>query len=343
MNRQLNALVFLSTLLIGIDCFAQEADKIYPRSGTALTGKITEVTRNNMVIEVRGTKENIQSNDIQRVVYETEPAQLSRAKELVLQDQWDDALELLKKVDTKSIIREEVKKEFLFYVGLVQSQLALQGQGDPQAADAQLLKFVQSDAQSFHFYATSDALGTLAASTGAYDKASKYFAALATAPFPEYKLKAQYMLGMSNIYLGKTAEARSSFEGATSASADNQEAKRFQKLSRLGLVRCETADKKYDEAIKNLRTMVSDNDATDSQLFAEIYNALGEAHRLAGQDEEAVLAYLHTDLLFTNDPASHGEALYYLSQLFLKSDPQRAADAKSRLQSLYSSSAWAKK
>jgi len=322
---------------------AQEADKIYPRAGAAAAGKILEVTRNGVKMEIRGVNENYASNDIQRIVYETEPPQLSRAKELILTEQWDDALDSLKKVDTKTIVREEVKKEFLFYVGFVQAQLALQGQGDPQVADASLIKFVQADAQSFHFYAAADALGTLAAATGAYDKASQYFTALAGAPFPEYKMKAQYMLGTANLSLGKIPEARTAYGTAISASADNADAKRYQKMARLGVVRCDTADKKAGEAIKNLRTMVSENDATDSQLFAQIYNALGEAHRQSGQDEEALLAYLHTDLLFTSDPNSHAEALYYLAQLFSKVDPQRAADAKSRLQSQYASSAWAKK
>ncbi|MDZ4849289.1 MAG: hypothetical protein SGI77_08340 [Pirellulaceae bacterium] len=343
MNRYLKSFAACGLIAAWTPCFAQEADRIYPKTGITVTGKIVEVTRDHVVADIRGTKENYPSNTIQRIVYETEPAQLSRAKELILSDQWDDALESLKKVDTKSLLREEVKKEFLFYFGLVQSHLALQGQGDPQVAETQLLKFVQRDAQSYHFYPTSDALGTLAMATGAYDKASKYFAAMASAPFPEYKIKAQYMLGVATLALGKVTEARAAFDAASSISADNAEAKRYRKMSQLGLLRCDSADKKVDEAIKNLRVMVSENDATDSQLFAQIYNALGDAHRQAGQEEEALLAYLHTDLLFTSEPDSHAEALYYLSQLFLKTDPQRAADAKSRLQSLYTNSAWAKK
>ncbi len=343
MTRYSYALLTFSALTFASTSFAQDADKIYPNSGAAVTGKITESTRDKVVAEIRGVKENFPSNEIQRIVYETEPSQLSRAKELVVGGQWEEAYDSLKKVDVGSLTRDEVKKEFEYYVGLVQSQLALQGQGDPVVAETRLKNYVAGNTQSFHFYEAADALGTLAASTGGHDRAAKYFAALAAAPFPEYKLKAQYMLGTSQLSIGNAAEAKKAFSEAVAASADNQVAKRFQKLAKLGLLRCETADKKTDEAIKSMRALVSENDATDSQLFAQIYNALGEAHRQAGQEEEALLAYLHTDLLFTSDPDQHAEALYYLSQLFLKTDPQRAADAKARLQSQYTNSSWAKK
>ncbi len=343
MNRYSFHLFTFSTLVVTSLGSAQDADKIYPNSGAAATGKITESTRNNVVAEVRGTKVNFPANEIQRIVYETEPAQLSRAKELVLGGQWEEAFDTLKKVDEGSLKRKEVEQEYLYYRGLVETQLALQDKSDPVAAEDRLKSYVAGNTQSFHFYEAAEALGTLAASTGVHDRAAKYFAALAAAPFPEYKLKAQYMIGASQLAIGNAAEARKAFSDTVSASAENQEAKRFQKLAKIGLLRCDTADKKTDEAIKSLRALVSESDATDSQLFAQIYNALGEAHRQAGQEEEAILAYLHTDLLFTSDPNQHAEALYYLSQLFLKTDPQRAADAKARLQSQYTNSSWAKK
>ncbi len=333
----------LITIFTASSVWAQELDKIFPRTGSAATGKILEVTRNGVVMEVRSVKENFPANTIQKIVYEAEPPQLSRAKDMAISEQWDDALESLNKVEKNSFVRKEVEKEYYFYDGLVRSQLALQGQGDSKVALDALLNFAKADPQSFHYYSTADALGTLSAAAGAHDKASQYFTALSAAPFPEYKMKAQYMLGAANLAVGKVTEARAAFAAAIALTADGTEAKRFQKLARVGVVRCDTADKKADEAIKNLRTMISESDATDSQLFSQLYNALGEAHRQSGQDEEALLAYLHTDLLFTSDSGSHAEALYYLSQLFSKVDPQRAADAKARLQSQYASSAWAKK
>ncbi|MFN9912188.1 MAG: hypothetical protein ACK53L_06370, partial [Pirellulaceae bacterium] len=117
--------------------------------------------------------------------------------------------------------------------------------------------------------------------------------------------------------------------------AEDTAAKRLQKLASVGLLRCDTFDNKQATAIEKLRQMIADSDATDSELFARIYNALGEAHLAAGQEEEAVLAYLHTDLLFTNDPDSHAESFYHLVKLFGKIDTHSDAEAKSKLKSTY--------
>jgi tetratricopeptide (TPR) repeat protein len=90
--------------------------------------------------------------------------------------------------------------------------------------------------------------------------------------------------------------------------------------------------------------MIQENDSTDSQLFAALYNAQGEALQKEQKWEQAVLAYLHSDLLFSNNPETHAEALYHLSQLWAKlGEPQRAAEAKEKLTTLYAGSAWAKK
>jgi hypothetical protein len=345
MRATLTAFAFLTiaATLFMAEAFAQESDKLYPVSGAAVTGKISEMTRNNVVMEIRGVKENYPSNGIQRLVYEGEPAQLSRAKEAVVNEQWEEALDALKKVDFKSISRDDIKKDFEYYVGLVQARLAMAGQGDPVAAENRLLNYIKSSLQSYHYFECSEVLGLLAASAGGHDRAVKYFAALTAAPYADAKIKAHYHLGNSQLALTKVAEARTAFGEALAATAEDTAAKRLQKLASVGLLRCDTFDNKQATAIEKLRQMIADSDATDSELFARIYNALGEAHLAAGQEEEAVLAYLHTDLLFTNDPDSHAEALYHLVQLFGKIDPPRAAEAKSKLKSTYGNSAWAKK
>ncbi len=94
--------------------FAQEADKLYPSTGVAVTGKIVEMTRNGVVMEVRGAKNNYEANIIQRIVYEGEPPALTRAKEAVANEQWDEALESLKKVDFKSIVRKRSRRTSRF-------------------------------------------------------------------------------------------------------------------------------------------------------------------------------------------------------------------------------------
>ena len=63
-----------------------------------------------------------------------------------------------------------------------------------------------------------------------------------------------------------------------------------------------------DEALAELRDIIAKNDASDSQLFATAYLAQGAAFRQADRALDAVMAYLHVDLLFFNQRDAHAEA-----------------------------------
>ena len=90
--------------------------------------------------------------------------------------------------------------------------------------------------------------------------------------------------------------------------------------------------------------MVDEGDSTDAELYSELFNALGGIFRAAGNNDEAILAFLKTDLLYASEPDAHAEALYNLSQLWtLIGENQRATETKSRLSKLYPTSPWLKK
>ncbi len=325
--------------------FGQDADRLYPKSGAAVTGKIEEMTRDGVVIEVRGTNQKFATQDIARIVYEGEPQLLSRVKELVANGQIDTAVENFKKVDPKSISREESKKDFEFYKGYLQAYLALKGQGDPKVAANSLAKYEKENPQTIHYYDTVEQLGELAIALQRYDMAATYYKSLGTAPSPDAKFRSSYLVGKALLIQGKLAEAKTSFNEVISANATNPGAKKMQNMAKVSLIRCDAADKaKAAEAEKNLMQMVMENDATDVPLMAHIYNALGDLARREGKNEQATLAFLHTDLLFASEGDAHAEALFNLSQLWGQvGDPQRAADAKARLQSQYGGTPWAKK
>ena len=71
------------------------------------------------------------------------------------------------------------------------------------------------------------------------------------------------------------------------------------------------------------------------------YNALGDCLRAANRPKDALLAYLHTDLLYSKDRQEHPRALFQIEKLFrlLKQDG-RANEYAQRLRQEYPHSQW---
>jgi hypothetical protein len=79
-------------------------------------------------------------------------------------------------------------------------------------------------------------------------------------------------------------------------------------------------------------------------LMARAYNVLGLAHRQAGRTKEALLAFLHTDVLYSSQPDTHAEALANLVDLWEQvHKTERANAARKTLEEQYKDSPWAKK
>ena len=84
-------------------------------------------------------------------------------------------------------------------------------------------------------------------------------------------------------------------------------------------------------------------DPENVELHARAYNTLGNAWKKAGRDKEALLAFLHVDVLYFAVPEAHAEALANLSELWTKMHKtRRAARARNILDERYKNSRWAK-
>ena len=91
--------------------------------------------------------------------------------------------------------------------------------------------------------------------------------------------------------------------------------------------------------------LIKDNDPkTQKQLFAQAYNAQGVCYRSNKQPKDAILAFLHTHLIFNESADAHAESLYHLSQLWSEvSKADRAQDSKRLLREKYAGTFWEQK
>ena len=102
--------------------------------------------------------------------------------------------------------------------------------------------------------------------------------------------------------------------------------------------------KKPDEAIAIVEEIIQKGDPEDAPLMARAYNVLGNAQRQAGRVKEALLAFLHVDILYSSVPDAHAEALSNLAELWQQvHKTDRANRARQTLEELYKDSPWAKR
>ena len=114
--------------------------------------------------------------------------------------------------------------------------------------------------------------------------------------------------------------------------------------AQLGKAMALIASKKPDEAVAMTEDILKTADSGDAALMARAYNVLGSAHRQAGRTKDALLAFLHVDVLYPSLPDAHAEALANLADLWEQvHKSERANRAQKTLEDDYPDSPWTKK
>jgi tetratricopeptide (TPR) repeat protein len=317
-------------------------DRIVPIKGAAAIGKIGEIQRDQVTINVRGKDQPpYKTNEISKIVFDDEPSNLDRARDFISGGQFNLAEAELNKIDVSKINDPRIANDVQFYKGYAAARLSLSGMGDPKAAAATLVAFAKAAPDSHHAYKAAELLGDLAMALNRPEMATKYYGELSAAPFPELKALAVYKQGEVKLSENDSPAARALFQRLTEVNATDAETTRLKNLGEVGLAICDARDGKSQEALTKLQELVKKHDSSDQVLFARIYNAMGMCYQALGQTQQALLAYLRTDLLFSSSPDLHAEALYQLTKLWPDvGQPQRSTEARQRLTSRYPSSPW---
>lgn len=330
--------------VLGAVSDARAEDRVYPERDTVASGKIVELTPTLVKITVRGKDQTYDMSDVRKISFDGEPNSLDRARESVLQGQYEQALDEVKKIPLESLANPLIKQDVEFYRFYCEGKLALAGSGDKTAASNGLIGVVKENPKNHHFYEISELLGELEVASGRPDQAARYFNLLLSAPHADTKALGVYRLGEVQLAQGKHEEAKIRFEQLAGATSTSPEMGRLKNLAEVGLAVCDNLAGNSQAALDKLDRLAQQFDSTDHGLFARINNARGACYQALGKTNQALLSYLQTDLMFFTDGETHAEALYYLTQLWPEAgQPTRAADAKQRLATQYAASAWANK
>lgn len=312
-------------------------DRVYPmNSPTAVSGELTATGRTGVSVKGGGSTQDFPADQIRKILFEGDPAPLTNGREFALDGQYDQALPLLQSVDLGTIKREIVKADVLYYQVLCMSELALAGKGDKGVAAKAALDFVGKNSDSWHFYSAAKLLGDLALAMKNYDAALKYYGSLRSAPSVESKIEAVYLTGATYLAKGDIELAMTEFDKVAGVSVQSVEAAKLQKLAKAGKAVGLARTGKAKEGLDLVKTLIQNLNPTDVEVAAKIYNAQGASFEAAEDVEGAILAYLHTHLMFSSQASAHAEALAKLIELWPKvGKPDRAAEAKQELQQRY--------
>ena len=338
------SLAFLAAMVVvSASSAAMAADRVKTNQRT-LTGKVIEMGFLEVTIEKSSARTPVAVHEIVSITWDGEPSQVGTARAAMAAGRYEDALESIQKVKVDELKRVEVLQEVEFLMALASARLALAGNGDVTQAGTLMLAFAKKHPQNYHYLEACEYVGDLLVAMGRPDRSEEFYQQLAKVPWPDYKMKASIKIGKAQLAQGKAEDALKSFQSVlddrTPVLDDptkSEAAKRRRLAATLGKARCLAADAKHDEAIAMIDGVIAQADPEQVELLGETYNALGLAHRQAGRTKDAILAFLHVDLLYFGAPAEHITALENLIQLWNEvQKPERADEAAEILKERYS-------
>lgn len=340
MKRLVALLTVVAGLVLPALAVAQQ-DQVY-KGGVPLRGTITTISPAAVTIETTGLKREIDVREIQKLIFGDEPAEVRNGRDQVIAGQYENALATLKKVNMAEITNPAIQQEVGYYAAYCGAKLALTAGGDKAAAIAELKSFIGQNRNTYHFFEGVQLLGDLNFAAGKYADAATFYGLLAQAEWPEYKMLATILQARAQEAQGKYPEALAAYDQILASGLSTPEVVEQKLQATVGRAVCLAATGKHEEGITILEDLIGKNDPSDAALFGRAYNALGACYLKAGKTQDALMAYLHTDLLFFTDSEAHAESLYNLNKLWgAVNKPDRAVEARNVLQSRYAGSRWA--
>lgn len=333
-----------SMTLVGI---VSAADVIEQRGQTAkISGQVTKVTKDKVTIKpAKGDEKEIPTNEIISIDWEGEPSSLQSSRLQENNGKLTSAAEGYTKAAVDGKDASEFIKSDIEYFGVrVLAKMAITDPSKIPDALTKLGAFQTKHSDSRHYYEATGFLVDLNLAKGDAAAARSASEALAKSPGNDQKMSAKLALARISILEKKIPEAQKEFEEvAASPAAGPVEQTRVQE-AKLGLAHCYQLQNKFDEAIKLLDEVIAQCPPEDSRVQAEAYVRQGDCYQGAGKNKDALLAYLHVDVLFSSEKTVHPEALFHLAKLWaIVQQPDRANEAADKLSADYPNSPWAQK
>ena len=308
------------------------------------SGEVTDMTPTDVTLNKgRPGGREVPVNEIRTIVFDDEPSELSQARVNAANGNYSTASAALDKIELGGVRRDFVKQDIEFYKAYCAAKLALSGEGEIGNAGRQLNSFVRSYPKNYHYWTAIELMGDLLTEGGRHDLAQKQYAELAQAPWAEYKMRAAVAVGRTLQAQGKHAEAIRQFDAALALPEEGADGPNQKNSATLAKAVSLAESGGGDQAVAMIEKVIHETDTEQKELLARAYNAQGACYEKAGKKKDALLAYLHVDVLYSTVPEAHAEALAHMVPLWKAiGQEERSREARELLQQRYAGSRWTK-
>ena len=304
--------------------------------GGVVRGQVQSESANEVVVLVGANPVTVPVDQIVSVRYDGQSATFPLAEARESAGQLSEAADLFKKAATESLGRPYPLQSALYREARVLSDLALVEPDRVKEARDKLSQFLRTYPNSRQLVAARENLAKLQIHSGDFTGAEVTISALAKSP--KSAERASVLRTKVLVRQGKYVEAIAELDHLIASSPKTSERHRAAMLAKaeslVGL-------KQFKEAESLVRDVILANPAEDAEAQAPAYNTLGDCLRAAERPKEALIAYLHTDLLYSKDKTEHPRALHAISLLFRRIKQDAKADEFAlRLKQEYPRSPW---
>jgi len=321
------------------------ADQVTRASdGATLRGRFTKLSKNLVVLErSNGVKEEFTPDDIRDLRFDREPTSLQRVRTNIRSGAFATALESLETIRADySGGDRRVVTELEFLTAQCQAGLA---QTDPESVAtgiASLTAFRAAHSNDFRSIQANLLLAKLLIDQDT-DRAVRLLKQVQQSGVTGFELQAGVSLGNILLKNGNTKDALTAYDDVVKRSKGNPAAITSYYDGQIGRAECLRIHEQSDHAVESLEQLIAEVPDDQQATLARAWNQVGDCERSAGNDKAALMAYLHVDVLYAAAAAEHAESLYWLADLWeTAGHPERSADAKTRLQTQYANSKWAR-
>lgn len=331
--------IMLVAAVVIVGSTAQAVDQVKKLAGTTVSGTFKTVGKNEVEIEKTvGGPEKIPVTEIDFIAYDGEPPLLRGIRGTASSGQFTTALQMLGRINPADAVKPEAKAEIAYYKAYCEGRLALAGSGKVDESGKAMIAYLTANPNSYHFYTGTLLVADLLVKARQYDAALTYYAQLDGSTFAELKMRAGVGKGQTMVAQSKFPEALTEFEKVLAISnVKGDQASRQQFAASLGKAFCIASQGKPDDGIKLIEETIKKVSPEDAELMAQAYVALGKCYLLKPEaKKQALIAFLHVDTLYPNQPVAHAESLKNLDVLWRElGKPERALQAISLLQERY--------